>query len=265
MTVGDVRTVSTQYGERELCEFVIRPDGGAAEPATVTLWGKWTHTATWAEPGMELVVTAAEEDTYDGETTYQTGGDSRVILEPDFIVDVTDVRSWVQCPRMYYLNKLSGIPVVYPVVKGTIVHEVFGDLLKGADLESAVTKRVSEAGLELGLLEREQQEVVEEVRRNASAIEGWLAQGTLTDTDNWRSEQTLLSSRFGLKGRADAVRRGSPVELKTGKNTRRDPRFHDKIQAACYALILSERGKDVEYGDAVVQRKRHPRPVGRLR
>ena len=248
MTVGDVRTVSTQYGERELCEFVIRPDGGAAEPTTVTLWGKWTHTATWAEPGMELVVTAAEKDTYDGETTYQTGGDSRVIVEPDFIVDVTDVRSWVQCPRMYYLNKLSGIPVVYPVVKGTIVHEVFGDLLKGADLESAVTKRVSEAGLELGLLEREQQEVVEEVRRNASAIEGWLAQGTLTDTDNWRSEQTLLSSRFGLKGRADAVRRGSPVELKTGKNTRRDPRFHDKIQAACYALILSERGKDVDTG-----------------
>jgi DNA replication ATP-dependent helicase Dna2 len=32
-----------------------------------------------------------------------------------------------------------------------------------------------------------------------------------------------------------------PVELKTGKNTRRDPRFHDKVQAACYALILGER------------------------
>jgi len=32
-----------------------------------------------------------------------------------------------------------------------------------------------------------------------------------------------------------------PVELKTGKNTKRDPRFQDKIQAACYALILEER------------------------
>jgi DNA replication ATP-dependent helicase Dna2 len=31
-----------------------------------------------------------------------------------------------------------------------------------------------------------------------------------------------------------------PVELKTGKNTKREPRFHDKMQAACYALVLDE-------------------------
>ena len=248
VSVGEVRTVSTQYGERDLCEFRVRPESGAAEPVRVTLWGKWTHTATWAEPGMELVVTDVEEDEFRGETTYGTGGDSHVILEPDFLVDVTDIRSWVQCPRMYYLNKLSGIPVVYPVVKGTIVHEVFGDLLQGAELDTAVRDRVAEAGLELGLLERDQEEVIEEVRRNASAIEGWLAQGTLTEEDEWRSEQTLVSATFGLKGRADAVRRGSPVELKTGKNTRRDPRFHDKIQAACYALMLSERGADIDTG-----------------
>lgn len=247
-SIGDVRTVSTQYGERDLCEFRVRPESGAAEPVRVTLWGKWTHTATWAEPGMELVVTDVEEDEFRGETTYATGGDSHVILEPDFLVDVTDIRSWVQCPRMYYLNKLSGIPVVYPVVKGTIVHEVFGDLLQGAELESAIRDRVAEAGLELGLLERDREEVIEEVRRNAAAIEGWLAQGTLTEEDEWRSEQTLLSATFGLKGRADAVRRGLPVELKTGKNTRRSPRFHDKIQAACYALMLTERGADVDTG-----------------
>jgi DNA replication ATP-dependent helicase Dna2 len=57
---------------------------------------------------------------------------------------------------------------------------------------------------------------------------------------DWRSEQTLISERFGIKGRADAVRRGVPVELKTGKNTRANPRFQDKVQAACYALLLGE-------------------------
>ncbi len=66
-------------------------------------------------------------------------------------------------------------------------------------------------------------------------------QGTLTETDEWRSEYTLISPTFGIKGRADALRRGSPVELKTGKNLNRDPRFQDKIQAASYALILDER------------------------
>jgi len=248
LSVGETRTVSTSYGDRELRELRIRPERGAGDPVDVTLWGKWTETAEHAEPGMELLVTDAEEDEFGGEKGYATTGDSWVVLEPDFLVDVTGIRSWVQCPRMYYLNKLSGIPLNYPVVKGTVVHEVFGDLLRGMDLEASVADRVAEAGLELGLLGYEPEEVADEVRRNAAAIEGWLAQGTLADEDTWRSEFTLISPTFGLKGRADALRRGTPVELKTGKNTKREPRFHDKIQAACYALMLDERGVDPDIG-----------------
>jgi DNA replication ATP-dependent helicase Dna2 len=127
-------------------------------------------------------------------------------------------------------------------VKGTVVHEVFGDLLRGRDLEDSIDERVAEAGLQLGLLGYDAEEVRDEVRRNAAAIEGWLAQGTLTEEDGWRSEYTLISPTFGIKGRADALRRGMPVELKTGKNLKRDPRFQDKIQAAAYALVLAERG-----------------------
>ncbi|WP_435146842.1 AAA domain-containing protein [Halobaculum sp. P14] len=249
LEVGDVRSVDTTYGDREVTELTVRPNGGADDPVTVTLWGKWTHTAEHAEPGMELLVTDAERDDYGGDVGYTTSKGSYVVLEPDFLVDVTDVRSWVQCPRMYYLNKLSGVPLNYPVVKGTIVHEVFGDLLRGVDLEQSIDDRVADAGLELGLLGRERDEVRDEVRRNAAAIEGWLNQGTLTpEEDDWRSEYTLISPTFGVKGRADALRRGMPVELKTGKNTNRDPRFQDKIQAACYALLLRERGVDADTG-----------------
>ena len=239
--VSDPKTVSTQYGESELVEVSLRPDRGRGEPTTVTLWDKWTETATYLETGMELAVTNPETREYRGEEQFSTTGDSMVVVEPDFLVDVTDVRSWVQCPRMYYLNKIGGTPNAYPVVKGTIVHEVFGDLLRGRDLDESIDERVEEAGLELGMLGRSADEVREEVRQNASAIEGWLQQGTLTDEDEWRSEMTLVSETYGLKGRADAVRRGMPVELKTGKNTKREPRFHDKVQATCYALILGER------------------------
>ena len=251
--VRDTKTVSTQYGERELSEVSVRPDDGRADAVTVTLWGKWTETADVLGPGMELAVYDAEQREYRGETTYQTGEDTMVVVEPDFIVDVTDVRSWVQCPRMYYLNKLSGTPLAYPVVKGTIVHEVFGDLLRGRDVENAVAERVEEVGLELGLLGRDAESVRADTRDHARAIEGWLQQGQLTDggqttfepdQSEWRSEQTLISERYGLKGRADAVRRGMPVELKTGKNTNREPRFQDKIQAAAYALILGEHGDE---------------------
>ncbi|WP_181686532.1 AAA domain-containing protein [Halorhabdus salina] len=251
--VSETKTVSTQYGERELCEVEVRPDDGRAEAVTVTLWGKWTETADVLEPGMELAVYDAEEREYRGETTYQTGEDTMVVVDPEFIVDVTDVRSWVQCPRMYYLNKLSGTPLAFPVVKGTIVHEVFGDLLRGRDVETAVAERVEEVGLELGLLGRDAETVCEDALDHASAIEGWLQQGHLADggqttfgpeAGEWRSEQTLISERYGVKGRADAVRRGMPVELKTGKNTNREPRFQDKIQAAAYALILGEHGDE---------------------
>ncbi|GAA0550958.1 AAA domain-containing protein [Halorubrum ejinorense] len=248
VSVGEARTVSTSYGERDLREVRVRPDRGAGEPVDVTLWGKWTETAEHAETGMELLVTEAEADEYRGETGYATTDESWVVLQPDFLVDVTGIRSWVQCPRMYYLNKLSGIPLNYPVVKGTVVHEVFGDLLRGMELEESVEDRVADAGLELGLLGYETEEVEDEVRRNAAAVEGWLAQGTLSDDDTWRSEFTLISPTFGLKGRADALRRGTPVELKTGKNTKREPRFHDKVQAACYALMLDERGVDPDIG-----------------
>ncbi|QSG06218.1 AAA domain-containing protein [Halapricum desulfuricans] len=240
----DPETVSTQYGERELCEVTVRPDRGRGEPTTVTLWGDWVENAEQLESGMELAVYDAEKRTYQGETQYTTGSDTTVVVEPEFVVDVTDIRAWVQCPRMYYLNKIDGLPLAYPVVKGTIVHEVFGDLLRGRDLDTTVEEQVEAAGLELGLLGRDSDSVAEDVRDHASAIEGWLAQGTLTERDEWRSEMTLISERYGIKGRADAVRRGMPVELKTGKNTRREPRFHDKIQAAAYALILGERAAE---------------------
>ncbi len=236
---GEVRTVSTQYGERDLVEVVVQPDDDV--PETVTLWGKWAETADYLETGMELLVTDAEESEFQGQTSYATSKESYVVVEPGFLVNVTDVRSWVQCPRMYYLNKLSGIPLNYPVVKGTIVHEVFGDLLRGRELDESIEVRVDEVGLQLGLLGREAEEVAGDVRQNARAIEGWLEQGVLDDTDDWRSEYTLISERFGIKGRCDALRRGMPVELKTGKNTNRSPRFQDKIQAACYALLLQER------------------------
>ncbi|WP_435333141.1 AAA domain-containing protein [Haloarchaeobius sp. TZWWS8] len=252
--VGEPRTVNTSHGTSELVEVDIhrREDG----PTTVTLWGKWTETAELLEPGMELLVTDPDEDEYQGELRYSTTGDSYVVVEPDFLVNVTDVRQWVQCPRLYYLNKLSPVPLAYPVTKGTIVHEVFGDLLRGVSLEESVPERVHESGLELGLLGRSAADVEREVEQNARAIEGWLAQGRLDDEDGWRSEQLLISETFGLKGRADAIRRGQPVELKTGKNLKSSPRFPDKVQATAYALLLQERGVPVNTGTLLYTKNR---------
>ncbi len=283
IVAGEVstRTVRTEYGERELAEVPIRPpDGGSGtdavdEPTRVTCWGKWTESTALLDPGMELVVTDAERTEFRGEEGYSTTGESYVVVEPSFLVNVTDIRSWTECPRLYYLNKLSGIPLNYPVTKGTLVHEVFGDLLRGRDVEESIEARVEERGLELGMLGESAESVREDVRQNAAAIEGWLEQGRLRETDGgrgadaagaadaagdtsanrfaphedeWRSERLLISETFGIRGRADAIRGGAPVELKTGKNLRKEPRFKDKVQAACYALLLEEDGGEVDTG-----------------
>ncbi|NGM67674.1 AAA family ATPase [Natronolimnobius sp. AArcel1] len=261
----EVRSVSTSYGESDLAEVPLRidtvasdiesvhastapADGEEHEPTTVTCWNKWTESAELLEPGMELLVMDVAEDEYQGEQRYKTTGESYVVVEPSFLVNVTSIRNWVECPRLYYLNKLSGVPLNYPVVKGTLVHEVFGDLLRGRDLEESIDARVEERGLQLGLLGESPKAVAEDVRENAGAIEGWLEQGRLTEDDSWRSEQLLISETFGIRGRADAIRRGAPVELKTGKNLKKEPRFKDKVQAACYALLLEERGGDIDTG-----------------
>ncbi len=249
VSVDETRTVETGSGTAELCEVSLEPDRGTATPVTVTLWNKWTETGDVLQPGMELAVYDASEREYRGERQYATQAETRVVVEPDFLVDVTDLRAWVQCPRMYYLNKIGGTPLAEPVVTGTIVHDVFGDLLRGREVEAAVSARVEEAGLELGLLGVDADSITDTVQDHARAIQGWLDQGTLTEPDEWRSEQTLLSERYGLKGRADAVRRGMPVELKTGKNTTREPRFQDKVQAVCYAILLGEQqGEPPEMG-----------------
>jgi DNA replication ATP-dependent helicase Dna2 len=230
--------VTTQYGERELVDVLLLLDTN--EKKTVTLWGDWAETADYLQQGMELLVTEVDGSEFDGEEQYATTGDSFVVVEPSFLVNVTDIRSWVQCPRMHYLNKISGTPLNYPVVKGTTIHKVFGDLLRGRDLNEAVADRVDEAGLELGLLDRDPAAVRDEAFHHGQAIARWLQQGTLTEDDQWRSEYTLVSETFGIKGRCDAIRRDMPIELKSGKNIKKDARFQDKVQVACYALLLRE-------------------------
>lgn len=246
--VDEPTTVNTRHGSREIAEITMRPDRGEEPPVTVSLWGSWAETAELLAPGMTVLVTEPKQEEFRGETQYATTAESYVVVGPEFVVNVTDIREWVQCPRQYYLSKFTGASLSYPLVKGSLVHEVFGDLLRGRDLEDSIAERVADAGLKLGLLGRDRTAVTEDVRSNAQAIAGWLQQGTLTEEDEWRSELTLISETFGIKGRADAVRRGGPVELKTGKNTNNEPRFEDKVQATCYALLLGEHGETPDTG-----------------
>lgn len=228
--------MGTRYGDREVAEVYVDGD-------EVTLWGDWAETAELVDEGFDVAF-------YDLDGDRSTTADSQVVVEPSYMVDVTAVRSWVQCPRIQYLGKIRPTPMEYPVVKGTLVHQVFEDLLRGADVDASVERRVRESGAEVELSGESIEDALKDVRQHADAISGWLNQDSLGE-DGWRSEVTLVSTDLGLKGRCDALRRGRPVELKTGKSVGSDPYFQDKIQVALYALLLRERGVYPETGTVI--------------
>lgn len=246
LDIAEKESTETKYGKRDLIELKLNLD---EEEVNLTLWGDWVKTTNNLTSGKELLVTNVKSSKFQGRKQYSTTENSYVIIEPSFLVDVTEIRSWVQCPRIHYLNKISGTPLKYPVVRGTIVHEVFGDILRGQNIETSVEKRVNDAKLEIGILEKNLDDVKKEIREHSKAIKDWLNQEKLVNKDKWRSEYTLISKNFGIKGRCDAIRQGSPIELKTGKNTEKEPRFQDKIQVASYALLLRENDmKDIDTG-----------------
>lgn len=167
--VGDERTVDTSHGESRLAEIGVQTQDG---PCRLTLWGKWAETVEYLGAGMEVICTAVSDRSDEDQGAYGTTADSFVVVQPEFLVDVTALRSWVQCPRMYYLNKLSGVPLAEPVTKGTVIHEIFGDLLRGRERTDAIEDRVKEAGLELDLLGADRQAFTAEVDDHTGAIEG---------------------------------------------------------------------------------------------
>jgi hypothetical protein len=81
--IDDEREVTTDQGSRTLVEVTLRiddlpaneaaeldiPDSSLTEDPirTLTLWGDWAETMTYAEPEMELLVTNVDLDEYRGD------------------------------------------------------------------------------------------------------------------------------------------------------------------------------------------------------
>jgi DNA replication ATP-dependent helicase Dna2 len=232
---GVVESVDREAGHLELA---VADDGGVC---AAHVRGPWRELLAEVGPGTELGLEGATG----GETlTVDTGGFA--VLEPTYYVPVSAIRRWADCPRLHHLDTRQQSGLSYAMTLGTIVHEVFGELLRGQPTEAAIDRQVTAQSVSLAMLEKDRSEVHAEVTAHTRGIEQWLTQQRIDGDDSWRSEVTLTSPRYGLRGRADALRNGVPVELKTGRNTAREPRMKDKLQATAYALMLTEQGLDPE-------------------
>src|SRR5258708_10611509 len=64
---------------------------------------------------------------------YRTNDYTLAILEPDTILNITDLNHAEYCPRQYLLYRLASSPQSAAAVRGNLVHNSFKELLKEHD------------------------------------------------------------------------------------------------------------------------------------
>jgi DNA replication ATP-dependent helicase Dna2 len=184
--------------------------------------------------------------TYKGRTLYhyQANTYTLAVLEPDTLLNITDLNHAEYCARQYLLNRLFPSPVSSTAMRGNLVHASFKELLKEHDRGELMTghseharetplatlQRHSELALErasidLALAKIPAEEMRLEVAPHLESLANWYLKERSTLWDNpvsslessdtpqeqptsgnqVRAETFLLAPELGLRGRLDLL------------------------------------------------------------
>src|SRR5215471_11821928 len=64
---------------------------------------------------------------------YQANSYTLAVLEPDTLLNITDLNQAEYCPRQYLLRRLAASPTSAAAIRGNLVHNCFKELLKEYD------------------------------------------------------------------------------------------------------------------------------------
>jgi DNA replication ATP-dependent helicase/nuclease Dna2 len=178
---------------------------------------------------------------------------SAVILEPDTLLNITDINNAEYCVRQYPLRRMAPSPPTAATLRGTIIHSAFKELLKGGHgargdyLERALQAQATE----LALHELSYADVALDAELHMQALWSWYEgeRGNLwRDALDVRAETFLLAPEVGLKGRLDFLlqdqRGGVLLELKTGRANGSLPKRQHRWQVYGYQTLLAARRPD---------------------
>jgi len=217
--------------------------------------------------------------THQGRTVdhYCANSYTLTILEPDTMLNITDLNQAEYCARQYLLNRLAPSGGSTAALRGNLVHACFKELLKEQDrgrythtavhneeplaiLHRHLERELVRARIDLALLNTPVDAMRAEVAPHLESLANWFGRqhATLWDLpveDNAgeraqsenvvRAETFLLAPEVGLRGRLDLLWQQSGrrrlLELKTGGASGSLPRSAHKWQVQGYHALLMVR------------------------
>jgi DNA replication ATP-dependent helicase Dna2 len=176
---------------------------------------------------------------------YRANSYTLVVLEPDTVLNITDLNHAEYCSRQYLLHRLASSPQSAAAIRGNLVHHCFKELLKEHDRGELITSRATNgqetplaamhrhfqhalkrSSIELALANVSPEAITIEVIPHLESLARWYQKQSTTlwdmaalpNLDNHskevevvrsenlvRAETFLLAPEIGLKGRLDLL------------------------------------------------------------
>ena len=231
--------------------FVL--DTGSMVPVEIVLEGDWGKLVDKSVAVRQTLGSSLKKEPfsivayhlYKNDKGYVARDDSLVILEPNWLIKVTDLTQVDYCQRQLPLSRLTPFTPNQYSIRGSIVHQLFPNTQvssEGESIERTLQKALESnaeimifANVEPGLIE-------EDVRGHLAHLLEW-ADSQQMGRSQFQSETFVLSPLVGLKGRIDGlwVQNDTPVilgELKTGKSYGAEPKPGHLLQLLSYELTV---------------------------
>ncbi|HEU5348307.1 MAG TPA: AAA domain-containing protein [Ktedonobacterales bacterium] len=249
---GELRDATRNPASRQL-ELTIRAESGETIVVCCGEQGRALWSALSSYPpdrwrGLRAHIHHLERTTTP--QTLQLLPAGVIVLEPDLLLNITDINNAEYCVRQYPLRRMTPSPPGGASLRGTLVHQAFKEMLKGdgQPIEVALKRALEAARVDLALRHISEEEMAAQAVPHVRALAAWYAssrQNLWHAAPDIRAETFLLAPEVGLKGRLDVLLRdaqgGSLLELKTGDVRASLPKREHRWQVHGYQTLLAAR------------------------
>lgn len=226
--------MSVRWNE-QLFQLVVNDVFGPSLQAVALLFGH-----------MPLEISLINAIQNGGDLLLEPAQQAYFILEPNWLINVTTLTQLDYCKRTYLNQRFSIRKTNRFLIKGSVIHAVFEDILKNHTDHEALRQKMydvlNDYALEFAFLNLDMNAFERDIREHLNRLYLYRKE-KLKKIKQIFTERYLIENKIGLKGKIDAVVEyddGSlqALELKTGKGWGGFAKRGHAFQAQAYSLML---------------------------